>query len=810
MEEPLETEISEPAGTLTEPDAAADADTDLSDVSYDTEAKPEDEVESQAYVRRTRWASALMDGVDPRLRFANKRFSDIYEQPEDTEAKKTRRTKSAPDLTTEEIVAVQPDPTYSEDDCDTSPSSDIRTIRDILNAIRDVVTALIPQPELGTDAPIDQIKEQKQESVYGTRSASARSHDSINTNADTAATGTSGRASDTEYMGMCDDVRTLQKDVGDLLHREMYTRDEKLKFLVYSIIELVALRADHYYRMIQNMERLARYAWRTESIPTEFVTSLIDIYGTAALQHLEHIRRRMPIKVRHTGVLNFRPWRAIFGGRTLSMEDLNDLLAKYEFKKLKDTVQMRATEVRLLIEEHRRAMLKAIEARNTESMLAASYAKLRRPGTQQKGEVTPAVSTAANTQESISDAMLAAENAKAGTGVERGKSGIGGSSDKDIVSLEKDSASDAYDSGQPQSPSSRRGGGRRGAAAKGESSRRPGKSKSLELERPNADDSDGPLTRRKHGSAELTGMGLFTENDEAAFSEYSDEGRGGSDSTKSVTSRGASANRSKSKSQETANESPQVGTRGMPDRAAIARRIALNRSLKNAESWRNLKMTNSFEPVKLDGDDSFKIPKVKRDATPKATPTTEETPSRIETPKAAEQSPTATVETPKKPLEKVVYETNRIRDGPRSASFSPPSAPYRHHSDSSQRRSGPNSASSSPTGRMFPMYMIPPPPPHPNMLMFHNAMYNALAPHPKGPWAVPPVVAPVPHMLSPKQCHPLSPSWRSQGSGSDGRDSPGRDRGFTKRHHQMSRNTNRRQNYDSHANSGSPRPRRVV
>ncbi|ORM39847.1 uncharacterized protein BXIN_0216 [Babesia sp. Xinjiang] len=318
---------------IDKPDGAHEPDVAGSDDAYKSENEPTTSVE--APTRTTRWSSAILSGIDPRLRFANRRFADIYDDPDSCELKRQRRVKAAPKLARSNPSPLELELTFSEDEFEPDHHTDISSVREVLKTISDIVTSLVPKIHFKFQQLQEEQTEQGASSGYETRSASARSHDSRNRD-DPPSCRLLGSSSDNaDHLGACDDLRTLQRDLEDLLHKNIYSNDDRRKIIIYSTLELIALRANYYYRMLQNMEQLAQYSYLTSSIPSEFINSLIEIYRAASMEHLEHLRKQIPVKLRYTGLLDFRPLRQEGHREHVDMDSLNAVLAKFDYQKIK-------------------------------------------------------------------------------------------------------------------------------------------------------------------------------------------------------------------------------------------------------------------------------------------------------------------------------------------------------------------------------------------------------------------------------------------------------------------------------------------
>ncbi|GFE55664.1 hypothetical protein BaOVIS_030680 [Babesia ovis] len=339
MEEQVPQDAAEPSSTIDAVEPPSDV--PMEDTEHSSEVN-ETSAATDASTRRTRWSSAIMSGIDPRLRFANRRFSDLYDHDETTEVKKVRRTRTGPKMQKNRpSPSMDVDQENSEDDCDPNFSADVNELKQVLKTISDVVTSLIPKIRFTPDAVQEEPVSQRATSAYSTRSTSSKEYGARGNYTEGAGELGYNKPVDIgDYIGVCDDLQTVQRDVEDLLNRNIYQADERIRIVVYSTLELIAHRANNYYRTIQNMECMAQYAWRTKVFPVELITALIDIYRSAALEHLEYLRTKIPLKLRYTGVLDFRPWREGFCKVEVNMQHVNAILAKYDYIKIRDTMQV--------------------------------------------------------------------------------------------------------------------------------------------------------------------------------------------------------------------------------------------------------------------------------------------------------------------------------------------------------------------------------------------------------------------------------------------------------------------------------------
>ncbi|EDO05957.1 uncharacterized protein BBOV_IV003610 [Babesia bovis T2Bo] len=285
--------------------------------------------------RQTRWSSAIMSGIDPKMRFANRRFTDIYDDESTQESKRFRKTKTFAKPLAKELEVIDVDNDCSEDECTSNLDIDINTVKYVLKTISDIITDLIPKVRFKSEPVQSQQPEPKTSNAYATRSTSIRSSDSINNSLHIADLGLCIKPVDiNDYIGVCDDMGTVMRDVEDLITKNLYSSAERQKIVIYSIIELIGHRANHYYRKLHNMERLARYAYSTKVFPLTFITTLIDMYRSAALEHLEYLRKKIPIKLRWSGILDFRSWRSGFRKIVLHKGCVENVLMKYDYEKI--------------------------------------------------------------------------------------------------------------------------------------------------------------------------------------------------------------------------------------------------------------------------------------------------------------------------------------------------------------------------------------------------------------------------------------------------------------------------------------------
>ncbi|GIX66379.1 glyoxalase Bleomycin resistance, putative [Babesia caballi] len=617
--------------------------------------------EAEGTTHRTRWASALMSGINPRTRFVNRRFSDLYELPEAHEARRARRFKEGPpsargDTCSDEAAAEQ-----SEDDCDSSPDSDIHTIRNVLYTINEVVTSLIPRvrfPPQDGEHDADHDAELKASAGYFTRSSSVRSNETIPTTPDSATAPLSGcTAESSEYLAACDDVRTLQRDLDDLLNRNLYDGEECNQLVVYSMLELVALRADYHYRMLQNMERLAQHAWRTCAVPLELVVSLMRVYRSAALEHLEYLRRRIPLKLPHTGVLDFRAWRPASGKAPVDLAHVHAILAQFGYEDIRDQEYLPPDAVRDSTDAQ---LHQEVEPVQIPPLMFPETATTMTTATDQEAPHTPSQSTEAPFEEEINPVVAVASPTTTITAV------------SETVA-------------EPEPP-------KEAAATR----RQPTPQKAKSKPRSNSPTPPPRNGKLKNCDSLSAGDPFDDENMMDLFSDYSDAfSRATSqDNLPAPTPIRAEAVKPKSEGGSPAGAHTSVKA---ADLKPVPRRPAVVRPPRTTETWRNLAASHTFEPVKLDAGGSLKIPKRKRDTsleTPAAAPNAPGGPSEP-SPPSRQQSADIPLRNahaasahfhasrPQQPLGDGMHALGRRQ--PRS-SEGPPFWPYDAHSNPPVRR----------------------------------------------------------------------------------------------------------------------------